>query len=277
VTGSIRRAAFTVLVALLVVVFGVIFFGLTSLVIGWSSELQGVAGPVTDLGYGALVGLILKVGLASQLWRPERRIAGLQQAALTTPALAAGSALARDGQNLEPLVMLIPALAAVWALHPARAQFLRPPVRLRPALLALALLGAIPLLAYAAHIGSAAQQLTGPPHHVQRLSTMAALALGIVLTAILAALRTPGWRIPTWSAAAALMVFGATSIGYADHPASVGPIWGGTAILGAMVFAAIAELDARRIQMSPKPPKSPPPKSPPPTSPPKSPSASSPP
>jgi hypothetical protein len=268
--NRLRRTAFTALAGLLVVLFGVIFFGLTSLVIGWFGDLEGVAGPVTELGYGALVGLILTVGLASQLRHPERRIAGLQQATLTVPALAAGSGAARDTQNLEPLVILIPALAAVWALHPARRQFLRPPIRVRPVLLALALAGAVPLLAYAAQMGSAAQELAGPPHHVQRLSTMAALAIGIVLVAMLAALHPPGWRIPTWSAAASLMVFGAASIGYADHPGSVGPIWGGTAVLGAILFAALAEEDARRIQMSPKPPKSPPPKSPPPKSPPTS-------
>ena len=91
-----RRLAFTALAALMAVVFGFIFFGLTSLAIGWFQVLEGVAGPVTEIGYGALVGLILTVGLASQLRHPERRIAGLQQAALVIPSLATGSVLARD-------------------------------------------------------------------------------------------------------------------------------------------------------------------------------------
>ncbi len=47
-----RRLAFNAWAAILVAVFGVVFFGLTSLVIAWFQEVEGVAGPVTDLGYG---------------------------------------------------------------------------------------------------------------------------------------------------------------------------------------------------------------------------------
>lgn len=228
------------------VAFGFIFFGLTSLVIGWFQVLEGVAGPVTEIGYGALVGLILTVGVASQLRHPERRIAGLAQAALVIPSLAVGSLLARDAQNVEQLVILFPALALLWALHPARAEFLRPPSRISPRLLAIALPAAIPLIAYAVAMGTAAQELTGPPHHVQRLSIMAALAVGIALTALLAALRTPGWRIPSWSAATALLVFGVVSVMFPLHPASLGSEWGVLAIVGGLVFAAVAEWEARR-------------------------------
>jgi hypothetical protein len=240
-----RRLAFTAWVGLLVVVFGFIFFGLTSLAIGWFGDLEGVAGPVTELGYGALVGLILTVGVASQLRRPERNIAGLQQAALVIPSMAAGSLLAWDSQNLEPLVFLIPALALLWVLHPARAVLLRPAIRMSPLLVAIALLGAVPLIAYAVAMGAAGQDLAGPQHHVQRLSTMAALAVGIELTALLAALHTPGWRIPTWSVATALVVFGGASILFPEHPAAVGSAWGGLAIGGGLLFAAVAEWEAR--------------------------------
>lgn len=245
-----RRVAFAVLAALLVVLYGFMFFGLTSLAMGWFDDLVGVAGPVTEIGYGALVGLILTVGVASQLRHPQRRIAGLQQAALVIPSLAAGSLLARDTQNLEPLVVLVPPLALLWALHPARAELLRPAIRISPLLVAIALLGAIPLVAYALAMGAAAQELSGPPHHIQRLSTQAALAVGIELTALLAALHTPGWRIPTWSAATAVIVFGVASVLFPEHPAAVGSAWGGLAIAGGLLFAAVAEWEARRGEIT---------------------------
>jgi len=222
--SSPRRLAFRALAAFLVVLFGFIFFGLTSLVIGWFGDLEGVAGPVTEIGYGALVGLILTVGLASQLRHPARQVAGLQQATLVIPALVAGSVLAMDSQNAEQLILLVPALGVLWLLHPARGQLLRPPIQISPVLALLALLGAIPLMAYALAMGAAAQELTG----------------------LLAAFRTPGWRIPAWSAALALGVFGVASVLFPRHPASLGTAWGGLAIAGGILFAAAGEWEARR-------------------------------
>ena len=247
--SRLRRVAFTVWTALLVLLFGVAFFGLTSLAIGWFDNLEGVAGPVTEIGYGALVGLILTVGLASQLRDPARKVAGLQQATLVIPALVAGSVLAMDSQNAEQVILLVPALGVLWLLHPARGQLLRPPIQISPVLALIALLGAIPLMAYAVAMGAAAQELTGPPHHIQRLSWMAALAVAIELTALLAALRTPGWRIPAWSAALALGVFGAASVLFPRHPAAVGAVWGGLAIAGGILFAAVGEWEARRSRV----------------------------
>ena len=130
-----RARVFRVWAALLVLGFGVGAFGLTTLVIGWFEEREGVAGPVTDLGYGALVGLIVTIGIATQLRAPERKIAGLQQACLAIPALAIGSALAADAQNLVPAAILIPTLGILLALHPARGEFVEKPAAISRALL----------------------------------------------------------------------------------------------------------------------------------------------
>lgn len=134
------------------VVFGVAFFGLTSLAIAWFGTLEGVAGPVTELGYGALIG----------------------------------------------------------------------------------------------GMGAQAQDLVGPPHHVQRLSTMAAMAIAIVLVALLASLKTRGWRIPPWCAGLAAVVFGLASAVYPDHPAADGFGWGAAAPVGGVLFIAVAEWEARK-------------------------------
>jgi len=50
-----RRVAFTAWAGVLVGVFGVGLFGLTTLVIAWFQPLEGVAGPVTEVGYGAII------------------------------------------------------------------------------------------------------------------------------------------------------------------------------------------------------------------------------
>jgi len=240
-----RRVAFTAWAAVLVLVFGFGLFGLTSLVLGWFESLDGVAGPVTDLGYGALVGIILTLGLLAQLRASERKIAGMQQAALVIPALLIGSAIAGDPQNVIPALILLPTLGILVALHPARKEFLRRGVSVSPALLLIAIAGGIPLIAYALHMGAKARELTGPPHHVQRLSTMAAMAIAILLTSLLAALRTRGWRIPVWSAGSAALVFGFASMAFPHHPGAEGRWWAGLAIAGGVLFIAVAEWENR--------------------------------
>jgi D-alanyl-D-alanine carboxypeptidase len=97
-------------------------------------------------------------------------------------------------------------------------------------------------------MGAQARDLAGPPHHVQRLSTMAAMAVAIVLTGLLAALRTQGWRIPAWSAGTAAIVFGLASAVFPDQAGAAGRAWGGAAIAGGVLFIAMAELEARRAR-----------------------------
>jgi hypothetical protein len=247
-TGQLRRVAFRTWTALLVIVFGIAFFGLISLVLGWFSDVHGVAGPVTDLGYGALLGILLTMGLLVQLRAPERKIAGVQQVALVTPALLIGSAFASDFQNVVPALILMSAVGILLALHPAREEFFRRGAAFSPKLLAVTVLGAIPLTAYALDMGAEARDLPGPPHHVQRLSTMAALAIAIVLAGLLAALQTRGWRIPAWSAGAAAIVFGLASLVFPDNRGAEGRGWGGLAIAGGALFIAVAELEGRRAE-----------------------------
>ena len=241
-----RRVAFTAWAAIVVLVFGVIFFGLTSLALAWVSPLEGVAGPVTELGYGILVGIILTVGVASQLLAAELKIAGVQQAALAVPALLIGSALAADSQNLEAAAIVAVGVGILVALHPARAEFPRRGSGLSRPLLAIAAVGGLASIAYAIEMGRQAQDLVGPPHHVQRLATMAAMAIAIVLVGVLASFRTRGWRIPAWSAGVAAVVFGVASVAYPNHPGAAGMAWGGATLAGGILFIAVAEREARR-------------------------------
>jgi hypothetical protein len=91
-----------------------------------------------------------------------------------------------------------------------------------------------------------ARDLSGPPHHIQRLTTMAAMAIAIAMAGMLAAMRTEGWRIPAWCSGAALMVFGLASIVFPDYRGSAGSAWGALAIVGGALFVLLAEGIRRR-------------------------------
>jgi hypothetical protein len=243
-----RRVAFRVWICLVTATLGIVFFGLTSLALGWFEADDGPAIPVTDLGYGALVGILITGGLLMQLRRPERRIAGVQQAGLGGLALLISTPLASDTQNIVPGLIILALVAVLIAMHPARSELLSPGTGLSPALATIAVLGAVPFISYALSMAAQARELVAPPHHIQRLTTMAAMAIAVVLTGLLAAFQTRGWRIPARCAGAAAVVFGLASVVFPTYRGSAGRGWGSLAIGGGLLFIVVAEGRAIRLR-----------------------------
>lgn len=248
-----RRVAFLAWVGVITATLGIVFFGLTSLVLGWFEAEDGPIIPVTDLGYGALVGILITGGVMVQLRASERKIAGVQQATLGSLALLISAPLASDTQNVVPGLIILAAIAVLVALHPARSEFFRPGTRFSPALVVIAVLGALPFLTYALSMAAQARKLVAPPHHIQRLATMAAMAIAVVLTGLLAAFQTSGWRIPAWCAGTAVMVFGLASVVFPSYQGSAGRGWGGLAVGGGFLFIVVAEGRASRQRREMRP------------------------
>src|SRR4051794_41384128 len=67
-------------------------FGLIDLIDGFTGYVDQARNQVLDVGWGAVFGLILPLGLLSQLRSPERRIAGIQQTAVVAAALVLAGA-----------------------------------------------------------------------------------------------------------------------------------------------------------------------------------------
>jgi MFS family permease len=243
-----RRVAFLILAGVLGVAVALPLFGWPSLVLGWFETGDRLAHRVHDLSYGIWAGILLAVGYLSQLRAPERRVAGFQQAALALVGFALAGTLAGDGTALLFVLGFAVLTAILGWLHPAREHVLVRGEGPSMPLLVLALLAAVPLTVFA--FDMAELQRTGIPsdtHVAERhWSTMATLALSIWLVAAQAALRTPGWRIPAWSAGLAAAVLGVASMVFPAYPGSLGRTWGLVALLGGVVFVALAEWTYRR-------------------------------
>jgi hypothetical protein len=81
--------------------------------------------PVVDLSFFAL-GAIIGLGLASQLRRPEQRIAGLHQVGIGILSLGVAGVI---GARIEPAVgavLLLLVVAVLVVLHPARRDIFAP-------------------------------------------------------------------------------------------------------------------------------------------------------
>ena len=182
-------------------------FGLIDLIDGYTGFVDQARNQVLDAGWGLVFGVILPVALLAQLRRPERRIAGIQQTGIVALALACAAVLGGAWSYLALAAGIAGGCAVLLVLHPARRTFLAHGRHPEPAMLALAAIGALPALVYARRMASAQRRDLPPADAVSNglhhWTVMAALALLVLLLALLAALRTSGWRIPALSASIA--------------------------------------------------------------------------
>jgi hypothetical protein len=251
--GPTRRVAFFVWAAILSLLFGIGFFGVTVLIIGWFEKPYGVSTPVSELSHGALAGIIITVGLLAQLRSPERRIAGAQQAVLGILAFLVTALIGGRQEPLQASLVFLAARAVLVVLHPARGEFFKPGAGPTALLAAVPIISAVPVVTYAVNMLVQARQFVGPPHHADRFAEMAAAAIAIVLVGMLASLKSQGWRISAWSAGAASIVVGMASVVFPDAPGAVGRVWGTLAVGAGVLFLVLAELETRSAAKSPTP------------------------
>ncbi|MGB3635442.1 MAG: hypothetical protein WA982_15475 [Rubrobacteraceae bacterium] len=257
---GVRRVAFFVWAAVLSLLSGITFVGVTVLTVGlWLAGQNPDTNPVVDLGFFALGAVIITTGFVVQLRAPERKISGLQQAAVGLLALGAAGLV---GGRIEPLtgsLLLLVATAILVALHPARQEFFRAGTRLSPRLAALSILAAIPATAYAATMLVQARQ-AGPScffgrcAYGDRFAEMAALAIAIVVAGMLAALRPGGWRITVRSVGVAAVIVGSASIVLPELPGALGQAAGALALGWSVLFVTVAEWEAHNLAESPASP-----------------------
>jgi len=223
-------------------VFWLPSLALTDLVLGLIPDSSASSSAAGNVAYGVIGAVLIAPALASQVRRPERKIAPLQQIALVTLALACAAVASGEPVGVAGAVVVLIPLVVLLALHPDRRDVLRRPRWPSVPLLALALAAVVPALVYVWEVASNGRADLPPEDsfaYVPSLwSAAAGMALGTILVAVLAALRPPGWPVSAGCVAVAALLFGIASNINPDIAASGGRGWGSAAIGWSLVWVA---------------------------------------
>ena len=248
-----RRVAFTTLCVIAALAAAIFMFGI-GVVVGWfDTEMHGIH-RVHNIGFGIMSGVLLTTALVVLARRPERNVSSFYAVVAVGLATLLSGIVSEVGGLVAGGIGVLVIAAILLALHPSRADVLHASRALDPQVMAVAVIGAVPLVAFA--LTMARLQRTGPPQdpHVkmQHWGLMAAMAFALVLCGALASLRLPGWRVTAWSAGIGVAVYGLASIVFHHFPGGFGPYpgargigWGVTAMLGGALFVAVAERPRR--------------------------------
>ena len=206
-------------------------------------------------------GLMLSVGLFALVVRTEERVATAQQVGVAMAVMMTvffGIVViphfGEPGLGIDHVVFSIMVLVLtglVLALHPRRGELLASEGGISKPMAALGVVGLAVAAPYALdqiQIQLAADLATDPhsiPGREQGVE-MASAALTPPLIALVAALRTRGFRLVAWTAGIGTMVFGAASVLLPEQASSPSVAWGAVVLVGGALFIAVAEFDARR-------------------------------
>jgi hypothetical protein len=107
---------------------------------------------------------------------------------------------------------------------------------------------AVPLLTYA--LGEAElQRIDTSSEHADfnHWVEMSFVAVGVALLGALTAFRPAAFRLSAWSAGITLAVLGAASLAFSSYASAMSEAGGWTALVGGVVFIAVAELERQRF------------------------------
>ena len=198
------------------IILALVFVAVTALTVAlWFADPAGAeTNPVVDVAF-LFVGGSISLGFLAQVRRPERWVAGVQQAVVGSAALALAGAV---GARIEPLVGGLGLLAAslvLAAAHPV--PLWEADLDLDRRLLALSAVGALPGIAVAI-VATRLALDAGPSCFLGQCATgdryaeLAALAIAVPTLVALAVRRPSGWRLPLRTATLAALAVGVASV-----------------------------------------------------------------
>lgn len=266
---GLRRIVFSLVVVAFLGVF--LFFGfgrdLVFLFTGWfemgaemfAEEYEAVPPHRVHIFVFALLLWTATLGMLAQLRSPQKHIAAQWMALLPWAGLLLALLLAGFLDPLPVIVIFGGLTLLATILHPAGRDLVRSfeVSRVNRVLLALVIVAAVPLLAFAsiqlglqtgaiepAHDHAGAHHEHVHQEHVDHghFAGTAAFGFLVIGVGLVASFRPTGWWLPAWVAGLLPVVFGMASIAFPESASAVGPVWAVLAVLWGFTFVVAAEL-----------------------------------
>jgi len=255
-------------VFLLVVLVTLGLFGLVGVVLVQPDVIGGLLGQdmvahisrhfrdphhrVHDLTFSFLAGTA-GLGMVAQLRTPSKNVAGQVMALIPWVALGLASALTNTPVRFAPAPILGALTLIATILHPTGRNFFRSFAvsRVNWVLLALMVIAAVPLLAFASTNIGLQRTVTNDHAAVGHYGFMAAFSFTVIGVGLLASLRPDGWWLSAWIAGFLPALLGLASVVFSDVDSSLGLAGGLTAIAWGVTFVAAAEFIRRRGRIYP--------------------------
>ncbi|MFC6731599.1 MULTISPECIES: hypothetical protein [unclassified Haladaptatus] len=183
------------------------------------------------------------LGVLVQLYKPIRRVASFQAAAILL-LIAAIIFTVIPNETAVILYPFVGAFILMGILHPAGTKLLTVRNRYSPAVLGLTLLAAIPLLAFA--VDQLTLQMSGDEHALMgHYGMMATVSLTILAAGLLVSFQSIGYRLLGWLTAFMTAYFGVLSVALQPQASNVGVLWGALAIVWAIALVVATEMTLR--------------------------------
>ena len=252
-----RRRARRAVAALGALFWGFFFYGLIDLLVPVVSMEGFYESYLLETGWGVLYLMLVAVPLLCVAIRPEFT-SPIAQVALAGCAVGVIAVLTPAWLQLLPAAGLLLTAGLVHLLAVPQTEHspfrwnrvVRAGVREDWSNLLLTLAAAVPLIWFAAEMVASTREGRPPIDDItaglDHWPMQAALALTILFTAGLAAVREDGWQVSAWTVIAATAWMGAFSIAYPQHAGSFGRPGGWMAILWSALFALATLRSSRR-------------------------------
>lgn len=197
---------------------------------------------------------LLVIGVAVQLYRPIERVGAYLLSAIVVVGIGIATVVGEGVGALAELAIFIVPLAVLGALHPGIRSFRPSWSMVDRRMLVLAVIAAVPLIAFAAYQLNLHATLADDHVAFEHYVMMAGGALTIGLGALVASMRPAGWRVLVYGVAALAILIGIASVAFpaAEQGVNFGIVGGVMAVAWAIAYIGIAEHGARSNAPTPE-------------------------